>query len=97
MHDETVAHLDLTGCSMPYDFFDRIIKALNLGVCSHNWDAIYDFGWSNSTVEKVYITGESTITAPMRDYLPILHEALDRINEERQNLFGTSLTYVILN
>ena len=67
MPDETIGYLDLTGCTMPYDFFDRIIKALRLEVCGHNWDAIYDFGWSNSTVETVYITGENTLTAPMRD------------------------------
>lgn len=97
MQNKNISYLDLTGCTMPYDFFERVINALGLGDCGHNWDAIYDFGWSNSTTETVYITGEGTLASPICEYLPLLHETFDAIHEERQNLFGSSFTYIILS
>ena len=97
MSNSTISYLDLTDCSMPYDFFERIIKALGLTECGHNWDAIFDFGWSVSTIETIYIIGEATISNDLKTFIPTLHDVFSDIHQERMKLFCTSLTVIVLS
>ncbi len=65
------AVLDFTGCVEENDFYDRIIGALDIGVgyCGRNWSAIYDFGSTSISVQKLEITGSSSL----KGYLELLY------------------------
>lgn len=65
------AVLDFTGCVEKDDFFDRIIDALDIGVgyCGRNWSAIYDFGSTSISVQKLEIKGSSSL----KGYLEVLY------------------------
>lgn len=97
MSDNTIAFLDLTSCSRPYDFFVRIHKAFGFEECGFNWDAIYDFISTETSVETLYITGESTVSPELQEFVAMLHTVLDDVNQHHQNLFGSSFTYIILS
>ena len=97
MTDETVAFLDLTNCSRPYDFFARIHKAFGFEECGFNWDAIYDFVSIETPVETLYISGESTVSPELQEFVTMLHTVLDDVNQYRQDNFNLSFTYIILS
>ena len=97
MPDETTAFLDLSNCSLPYDFFERIHKAFGFAECGHNWDAIYDFVCTETPVVTLYISGEGSVAPYMQDYITMLHEVLDDVNQHHQDIFGLSFTYVVLS
>ena len=63
--------LDFTGCVEEKDFYDRIIDALDIGVgyCGRNWSAIYDFGSTSISVQKLEIKGSSSL----KGYLEVLY------------------------
>ena len=89
--------LDLNNRSMSYDAFERIIRALGLTECGHNRDAVYDFGWSVSTAETIYIAGEATVSDDLKAFIPTLHEVFDDIHREHMELFDTALTVIVLS
>ena len=78
------AVLDFTGCVEKDNFYDRIIKALNLGVgyCCKNFDAIYDFSRTGKIPDKVEITGTTKLTGYLESVcLKRMFSTLDDIKE----------------
>ena len=80
--------LDFTGCVEEKDFYDRIIDALDIGVgyCGRNWSAIYDFGSTSISVQKLEIKGSSSL----KGYLELLYSRdlfriLERIKEYHES------------
>lgn len=85
--------LDFKGCVCAINFFERIIEALELGVgrCGLNWSAIYDFGCTESTVEKLIIKNTDDLTDELKTALPTLYMILDRLvenNEKNGDIFS---------
>lgn len=96
MPDETIAYLDLTNCSRPYDFFERIHKAFGFEECGHNWDAIYDFVCTETPVETLYITGENSVIPEMQEFVTMIHTVFDDVNQHHQDIFGIPFTCIVL-
>lgn len=97
MSDNTIGHLDLTNCSRPYDFFARIHKAFGFEECGFNWDAIYDFMRTETPVETLYITGESTVSPELQEFVTMMHTVFDDVNQHHQDIFGIPFTYIVLS
>ena len=97
MSDRTVAFPDLTGCSMPYDFFGRIIKACDLGERSHNRDAVSGFLRTATAVDTRCITCEQAIDPALPGYIPMLHTILDDVNHFRMKFRNTPFTVIVLS
>ena len=94
IYEETYTRtLDFKGCDCAINFFERIIEALELGVgrCGLNWSAIYDFGCTESTVEKLIIKNTDDLTDELKTALPTLYMILDRLvenNEKNGDIFS---------
>ena len=88
--------LDFKGCDCALNFFERIIEALELGVgyCGLNWDAIYDFGCTESTVEKLIIKNTDDLTDELKTALPTLYMILDRLVDQN-NKYGDIFIYEV--
>lgn len=88
--------LDFEGCTCATEFFDRIIDALELGVgyCGRNWDAIYDFMRTESTVEKLIIKNTNKLTDELKSALPMLYKVFDKVSDERKR-YGTFIYEII--
>lgn len=80
---------------MPCVFFDRIIKACDLGDCRHNWDAIFDFLRTETPVDMLYITGEGRVDPQLQSYNAKLHDMFDKLNQECITLYGIPFTVVL--
>ncbi len=65
--------------------FDRIIDAFELGVgyCGRNWDAIYDFMRTESTVEKLIIKNTDKLTNELKEALPVFYRVLNAVTQGR--------------
>ena len=90
--------LDFEGCTCAIEFFDRIIDALQLGVgyCGRNWDAIYDFMRTESTVEKLIIKNTDKLTDDLKSALPMLCKVLESVTEEH-GIYGDIFIYEIID
>ena len=97
MSDKTIAHLDLTNCSTPYDFFERVIKAFSFDECGHNWDALYDFICTETPVETLYITGEGTVSNDLKWFVDMLHTVLTDVNTFRMKGWNVPFTVIVLS
>lgn len=97
MFTETVAHLDLTNCSRPYDFFERIHKAFDFKECGHNWSAIYDFVCTETSAETLYITGEGSVSPELQEFVTMLHTVLADVNQFRLRGWNTPFTVHVLS
>ena len=89
--------LDFKGCDCALNFFERIIEALELGVgrCGLNWDAIYDFGCTESTVEKLIIKNTEDLTDELKTALPTLYMILDRLVKNNEKYGDTFVCEII--
>lgn len=97
MSDNTIGHRDLTNCSRPYDFFARIHKAFGFEECGFNWSAVYDFVCTETPVETLYITGESTVSPELQEFVTMMHTVFDDVNQHHQDIFGIPFTYIVLS
>lgn len=89
--------LDFKGCNCALHFFERIIEALELGVgrCGLNWSAIYDFGCTESTVEKLIIKNTEDLTDELKTALPTLYLILDRLVKHNEK-YGDAFSYEVI-
>lgn len=98
MYDEPYTRtLDFKGCKCALHFFERIIEALELGVgrCGLSWDAIYDFGCTESTVEKLIIKNTEDLSDELKTALPTLYMILDRLVKNNEK-YGDTFDYEII-
>lgn len=97
MPDETIAYLDLTNCSRPYDLFARIHKAFGFAECGFNWSAVYDFICTETPVETLYITGEASVSPDLQEFAGKLHSILEDVNQFRLRNWDTPFVVHVLS
>ena len=82
-----IIELDLTGCKYPGELHERIRDAFHFPEeYGANWDAFWDFLWSECDADKVVIKGENFLPKEFDWELCKMHEALkDNINFRKEN------------
>ena len=84
MSDKKTIILDLTGCKYLGELHERIRVAFDFPEWyGANWNAFWDFLWSECDSDEVVIIGEKTIPKEFNDQLNIMHKVLDKLVKER--------------
>lgn len=79
--------IDLTGCKYLSEIHERIREAFNFSEdYGHNWDAFWDFLWSEYDADQVVIKGEESLSREFENDIKIFHEVLeDNVKFRQEN------------
>jgi len=73
-----IIELDLTGCQYLAQIHEKIRSAFGFSEdYGGNWDAFWDFLWSECDADKVIIKGEHTLPKEFDKDVSVMHEVLD--------------------
>lgn len=97
MNENKIITLDLTGCKYIGELHQRIKTAFNFpDGYGENWDAFWDFLWSECDADKVEILGEHTLSKEFKHELELMHEVLLDTKKDRKK-YGGIFDFKIIN
>ncbi len=93
MNENKIITLDLTGCKYLGELHQRIKTAFNFpDGYGENWDAFWDFLWSECDADKVEILGEHTLSKEFNWHIEKMHEILQR-NKDNNKIYGWNFDF----
>lgn len=95
MEQNSIVHLDLTGCKYLGELHQRIKEAFDFpDYYGENWHAFRDSFITVGIPQKIVIHGENTIPKSLQSNITQMHKELDRIYEEFQ-CYGWDFEYEV--
>lgn len=93
-----IIELDLTGCKYLAEVHERIRVAFGFSEdYGCNWDAFWDFLWSECDADQVVIRGEYSLSKDFDKPLSKIHEALEDNIKFRKDNNLEPFSYRIIN
>ncbi len=93
-----IIELDLTGCKYLSEIHEKIKNAFGFSEdYGCNWDAFWDFLWSECDADRVVIRGEHSLSKEFDVSLAKLHEVLEDNIKFRKDNNLNAFSYIIIN
>jgi RNAse (barnase) inhibitor barstar len=97
MDEKKIITLDLTGCKYLGELHQRIKIAFDFpDGYGENWDAFWDFLWSECDADKVEILGEHTLSKEFNWHVEKMHEILQR-NKDDHKQYGWDFDFEVIS